>query len=102
MPLNNIRRIAAATEFAVFALVTAPACAAGSNMPCDSSTGSDVSLKLMPAAELIKTAIGCKLYHISRFILGPVVLRMVAREGNQRTNSLAFRTGIDNLLRPTS
>ena len=34
MPLDNIRRrIAAATAFAVFALITAPAYAAGSNMP---------------------------------------------------------------------
>jgi type IV secretion system protein TrbC len=54
MPLENIRRrIAAATAFAVFALVTAPAFAAGSNMPWEQPLNQILESVQGPVAKVV-------------------------------------------------
>ena len=58
----------------------------------DSSTGSGVSLKLMPAAESSsQPMVVTTIFRV--FLLSPMVLRMIAREGNQRTDALAVSNG---------
>ena len=58
MPLDNIRRrIAAATAFAVFALVTAPAYAAGSNMPWEQPLQQILDSVQGPVAKIIAVLI---------------------------------------------
>ena len=58
MPLNNIRRrIAAATAFAVFALVTAPAYAAGSNMPWEQPLNQILESVQGPVAKVVSVII---------------------------------------------
>ena len=68
----------------------------------DSSTGSDVSLKLMPAAESIKTAIGCNFTIFRDLYSAQSSFKwLLVKETKERT-PLRFRIGIDNPLRPTS
>ena len=58
MPLDNIRRrIAAATAFAVFALVTAPAYAAGSNMPWEQPLNQILESVQGPVAKVVSVII---------------------------------------------
>ena len=58
MPLNNIRRrIATATAFAVFALVTAPAYAAGSNMPWEQPLNQILESVQGPVAKVVSVII---------------------------------------------
>ena len=57
MPLNNIRRIAAAAAFAVFAFVTAPAYAAGSNMPWEQPLNQILESVQGPVAKVVSVII---------------------------------------------
>ena len=58
MPLDNIRRrIAAATAFAVFALITAPAYAAGSNMPWEQPLNQILESVQGPVAKVVSVII---------------------------------------------
>jgi type IV secretion system protein VirB2 len=58
MPLNNIsRRVAAATAFAFFALVIAPAYAAGSNMPWEQPLTQILDSVQGPVAKVISVII---------------------------------------------
>ena len=58
MPLNNLsRRIATATSFAFFALVTAPAYAAGTNMPWEQPLTQILDSVQGPVAKVISVII---------------------------------------------
>ena len=58
MPLDNIRRrIAAATAFAVFALITAPAWAAGSSMPWETPLNQILESVQGPVAKVVSVII---------------------------------------------